>query len=160
MARDHARLQVNIWHDPEFRALTQDAQWAYFAILSQPGLSYVGIIDYLPTRLGSLTTDGTEARAKKAIKALEKARYVVLDEKAAELLIRTYVRHDGVLGRVNMGKATARAYGKVTSLHLRQVIIDELAKAYNADPEAAGWTGFGEIEPDAMSDVVDVASRM
>lgn len=160
MARDHARIHVSIWHNPDFRALSASAQHAYFTIISQPGLSYAGVLDYFPTRIAALSAGNTPRRVAEAVTKLHTSRFIIVDERTAELLVRTYVRHDGVLGRVNMGKAVARAYGRVMSLDLRRCILTELAKAHRDDPNAQGWVGFSELEPEAMLQVIDQSAAM
>ena len=160
MARDHARLQVSRWHDRDWRGLSPDAQHMYDTILSQPGLSYAGVLDYFPGRLASLAKGNTPKRVAVAIEKLVVARFVVVDEATAELLVRTFVRHDGVLARVNMGKAVARAFGRIMSPKVRNAVLDELARAYNDGESHVGLSGFAEIEPDYMAEVIDRASRI
>lgn len=160
MARNHARILTKIWQDPDFRALTVDAQHAYFAVVSSPALSYVGVMDYIPQRIAGLALGHTERRAKAALELLDASRFLVVDKSTAEMCVRSLVRHDRILERINMGKATARAFGKVTSLCIRDTLINELGRVYATDRNMAGWTGFKEIDPDAMADVIDAASRM
>jgi hypothetical protein len=160
MARNHARIFTSIWHDPDFRALTVDAQHAYLAALSNPDLSYAGVLDYIPQRLAGMAAGHTARRANAALTQLEQHNFMVIDRNTAEMCVRSLVRHDGVLERINMGKATARAYGKVMSLPIRDALIDELARAFSDDPNLAGWPGFQEIDPDAMDRITETASRM
>lgn len=160
MARDHARIQVRRWHDPDFRSLAADAQHMYDTILSQPGLSYAGVLDYIPGRLASLAKGNSAKKVEASVEKLVVARFVVVDEATAELLIRSFVRHDGVLARANMGKAVARAYGKVLSPKVRNAVLDELARAYNEGESHSGLSGFADIEPDAMADVIERAERI
>lgn len=160
MPRDHARLQVARWHDQDFRGLSPDAQHMYDTILSQPGLSYAGVLDYFPSRLATLAKGNTAKRVTTSVEKLVVARFVVVDEASAELLIRSFVRHDGVLARANMGKAVARAFGRILSPKVRSAVLDELARAYNEGKSHSGLSGFSEIDPDAMAEVIDRASRM
>src|SRR5690349_13811993 len=110
MARDHARIYLAIWNDENCHKRDQAAQHTYWMLLSQERLSYCGVLDYFPSRLATLTDGATEAKIKAAVKTLERRKFVVLDPETHELLIRTYVRHDGVFDRVNMGKAVGRAF--------------------------------------------------
>lgn len=158
MARDHARMQTARWAKEDWRDLRWEAQWAYDAIVSQQALTYVGVLDYRPGRLAVLADGATTRKVEQAVAQLEAARYVVIDRQTEELLIRTYVRHDGVLDRVNMGKAVARAFAKVISLELRQAILAELARHYREHPSLAGWHGIKELSPDVMTSIHDVAS--
>lgn len=158
MARDHARLQTAIWRNKEFRALNSSAQHLYFTIISQPTLSYCGVIDWWPNRLAVLSADGNEKEIYEAVSELIESDFVYVDQETSELLVRTYVKHDGVLQRTNMGKATARALEKVVSLGLQDLIRQELARLYVAQPTLAGWGGFDEVCPTDFEAIVAMAS--
>lgn len=160
MARNFARIYTRIWHDRDFRALKLDAQHAYFAVLSSPDLSHIGATDYLPQRIAGLSADGNKRRATAALAQLVESRFIVVDESTAEMCIRSLVRHDGIFDRVNMGKAAARAFGKVLSLEIRDALTDEMARLYRDDQTLHGWSGFAEIDPDAFDIVTKTASRM
>ena len=160
MARDHARIKTSRQRDGDWRGLTMPAQWAYDAICTSEALSYVGVIDYRPGKISVLAKGVTPKKVEAAVKELEAARFVVVDWVTEELLIRTYVRHDGVLARVNMGKAMGRSLAKVVSLDVRDAILTELARCYRDDHKAAGWVGFAELFPDDMATVTAMASAM
>lgn len=147
MARDHARIQVDIWGDEDFRALPVQAQSTYLTVVSQPRLSYCGVLDYFPGRLAALSSDGTESKVKAAVKVLERARFVVVDRGTQELLVRTYIKHDGVMQRPNMGKAMGRALANVVSDKIRAVIRSELARLHDEEPGLSGWVGFRAEHP-------------
>lgn len=160
MARDHARILTAIWRDPDFRALPLEPQYAYLAIVSQQALTYAGVLDYRPGRLAALSKGTGTRRIESAIKALTAARFVVVDHETEELLARSYVRHDGVMDRVNMGKAVGRALDKVVSLPLREAVLRELTRLYVDRPTLSGWVGFGDLNPDAMAHVGAMASTI
>lgn len=153
MARDHARIQVALWSDPDFRTLSCDAQRMYLVLLSQPRLSYCGSLDYLPTRLAVLAVDESPEDVETAIKTLEGSRYVVVDRDTHELLVRTFVRHDGLLGSPNVTKAMLKDRACLLSEPLRNVLDDELRRAYRDDPRAAGWKGFKAADPELFAEV-------
>lgn len=148
MARDHARIQTVIWRDKEWRSLTREAQHLYFTIVAQPGLSYCGVMDWWPNRLAALSAGTEESDVFAATKELMDAHFIYVDQKTSELLVRTYIKHDGVMQRSNMGKAVGRAMEKVASLDLLDVIFAELAKLYKSDPSKQGWSGFAELYSD------------
>lgn len=161
MARDHARMQTKLWApESDFRALSWEAQWAYEMLCQQEALSYAGVLDYRPGRFSVLAKGLTAAKVQGAVKRLEAARYVIVDRKTEELLVRTYVRHDGVMDRANMGKAVGRALAKVVSVELHRAIVDELAKHYEARPSLAGWDGLADLYPDVMARVSGMASTI
>ena len=147
MARDHARFKIKVWDDADFTALRVAEQHAYFALSSNRGLSRCGVITYIPNRFENLAADLTAARLKAAVTGLRAARFVVLDEHTQELLVRTYVRHDGVLDRLNMGKATGSAFEAVVSDSIRAAIGDELARLMKEKPDLEGWKGLAMTSP-------------
>ena len=160
MARDHARIKTSRATDRDWLALTQGAQWTYDTILRQPRLSYCGVIDYFPGRIAKQSSDATEAKVKTDVKRLERARFVVVDHDTSELLIRSYIRHDGVLDRVNMGKACARAFLAVSSAKLRDAFLMELARLMNERPTLAGLQGFADMTPDGFAMASAMASTV
>jgi hypothetical protein len=160
MARDHARLKTSRNNDDDWRALTMDAQWLYDSVLTQQKLSYCGVLDYFPGRIAQMAAGVTEAKVRTAVKRLEKARFIVVDEDTAELLIRSFVRHDGVMDRMNMGKAMTRALLTVTSRKVRDAVLMELARLMEEAPRLAGWAGFEEIAPDEYAMATAMASTI
>ena len=160
MARDHARLQTRIWTDCDFRSLTRDAQHMYFTLTTQPALSYCGVMDWWPGRLAQLAKDADEATVFDAVKHLIDTRYIELDPETSELLVRSYVRHDGVLDRINMGKACGRALEKVVSLDLRDTVIRELARLYKEKPYLPGFKGIEELYSTEYQTVTSMALGM
>lgn len=159
MARDHARIYVAIWSDPDFRALPIPPQHAFFMLLSQPRLSYCGVMDYLPNRLAKMSDKATARSVTNAVAALEDAHFVVTDEDTGELLIRSFVRHDGLLAMPNMTKAMVKDYLTVLSDRLRDVITDELCRSYLEAPDMGGWKGLAAASPALHSMVTTKGSR-
>lgn len=160
MARDHARMQTARWNDPDWRRLTQAAQHTYDMLTSHPDLSYCGVLDYLPARWLDLSMDLTEAKIKGAIRILERHRFVVVDRRTAEILVRSFIRHDKVLARRNMGHACGRALGLVHSGPIRDSILTELARLYLEDSSLDGWSGLRDYDPIAFDMACAMASDM
>lgn len=147
-------MQVAIWDDPDWCRLDVAAQHAYWLLMSSKGLSYCGVLDYVPGRFRGKAKGLTAPKLKAAVATLQRNRFVVLDEDTSEALVRTYVRHDKVMERRNMGKAVAYAYGQVVSPDLQVCVRIELARLHHEHPELAGWAGFEQIEPDAYKAVL------
>lgn len=160
MARDHARIKTSIWDDEDFTKLSIAAQHAYFLLTSNLGLSRCGVITYVPARYTHLADDLTEARLRKAVDTLAATRFAVVDNRTQELLIRSYVRHDGVLDRLNMGKAVGTAYEAVVSQRIRDAIGGELRRLMTDRPDLAGWKGLAETSPMAHAMACGIESRM
>lgn len=149
MARDHARIKTKIWEDPAFLSLKVVEQYAYIAIVSHPKLSWCGVVDYIPARFEGLASDLTETKFKAAVRGLTAQNFVVIDTKTQELLVRSYVRHDNILDRTNMGKAVGSAFNRVASSQVRAAIGVELARYMAAKPHLEGWRGLAATSPEA-----------
>lgn len=160
MARDHARIQTRIWNDKDFRSLTCAGQHMYFTLTSQPALSYCGVMDWWPGRLAQLANDADEATVYAAVKELLDTDYVCLDAETSELLVRSYVRHDRVLERANMGKAVGRALERVVSLDLRDTVFRELSRLHKESPKLPGFAGFKELYPTEFQTLTSMALGM
>jgi len=160
MARDHARVKTSIWDDPDFIGLRVSEQHLYLAVMSNKGLSRCGVITYIPSRFEHLAADMTAARFKAAVTGLRQARFFVLDERTQELLLRSYVRHDGVLDRLNMGKACGTAFEAVVSDDIKQATGQELARLMKEEPDLKGWEGLAATSPIAHAMACGMESGM
>ena len=139
MARDHARLLVSTWDDAEFVSLTTSAQSVYFSLISSPDLSWCGVAPLLPQRLIRNAADLTERKVKQAMADLAERRFLIIDTDTAEVLVRTYVRHDGILKQPNVTKALVRAMDRVHSAALVEVVKGELGRLLTDEPDHKGW---------------------
>lgn len=156
MAREHARIWVSIWEDQDFLDLEPIEQWVYFALCSNKDLSYCGVVDYVPERFMRLAKGLTKRRFTAALAVLRDANFVVVDERTVELLVRSYVRHDGILKVPNVAKAMVRALYRTHSRQLRDVVVAELVRARIEEPDAAGWRGV-KSESEAL--FVDICAK-
>lgn len=129
MARSYAKLLLSVWRDPEFRALPAAAQRMYFTLLSQPKLSHAGCIPHQPVLWAKLAPDTTNRDVTGALDWLAEARFVLVDPDTEEVLIRTFIRHDGGAKNPNMRKAIESAVAAIESEALRAVAAAELARA-------------------------------
>jgi hypothetical protein len=124
MARNHGRILASVWVDPDWVALPPRQQWLYMLLLSQPRLSLVGTIDYRPAKWARLAEGVDTATVEAAAAGLEAARYVLIDRDTEELLVRTFVRHDGVgRGNANLRKGMWAHWMDVASEALREAVI-------------------------------------
>ena len=97
MARDHGRVLVQIWSDPEWIQLTEAAQRAYILALSQPDLSYAGVLATRYKRWSGFAANSSVTKIRRAVRELEDAGFVMVDDDTEEMWIRTFVKHDGIL---------------------------------------------------------------
>lgn len=160
MPRDHARTYTAIWDDKDWRKLDQPAQHTYWMLTSNKDISYCGALDFIPGRFIDHTAGLTEVKFKASIRMLERHRYIVVDRKSQELLVRSFIRHDNILARRNIGNACARALGKVHSQSIREVVLHELARLWLDDSTREGWVGFKDYDPMAFDMACAMASDM
>lgn len=144
MARTQANVYLTIWADPDFRTLSPDAQWLYFVMLTHESLNYCGVMDWRPARLASMTVGMTVERVESAAFELGQRHMIAVDEVTEEALVRSFVRHDGVLKQPNPTRGMVREFGGIASLKIMELVAREVRRAFDEHPE---WKGFEEAAP-------------
>lgn len=139
MARDHARIRVDIWSDEDWRDLPSVSQWLYLYLLSSPALNFCGVTDWRPARIAALNAEMKADDVEYAAAWLEAGEFLVIDRDTEEALIRSWVKHDGLVASPNMTKAMVKAHAAIGSGILRAVIVDQLERLKQANPQLAGW---------------------
>ena len=139
MARTHARIKTEIWHNDDWRALSMPAQHLYFTLITDPELSYCGIADWRPKRLAGRAGAWLPEAVNIAAYELVAAHFIAICEDTEEALVRTFVRHDGVLQNAKLAVSAANAVGAVASNDLRAIVIAEMVKARKDNPDWAAW---------------------
>jgi len=128
MARSHARVFTAIWDDPDFLALTGLAQRCYLMLLSQPTLGHAGVLSTTVRRWTLLCADEDEGRLRVAIAELAEHRFVVVDERTEELLVRSLIRHDGVWKQPKVLAVAITEAARIMSAALRACVAEELGR--------------------------------
>ncbi|WP_053619662.1 hypothetical protein [Nocardiopsis sp. NRRL B-16309] len=129
MARNFAQFQSRTWTDDHFKSnLTADSQWLYFALLSQPNLNGAGVLPLQDRRWKKLAKDMTADRIEGALDELCAHWYVLVDEETEEVLIRTFIRNDGLWKQPNVLKSALGHAKNTMSATLRAVIWHELQR--------------------------------
>ena len=128
MARNHARIYATIWADPDFLALSCDAQRLYMLLLSQPNLSHCGLLPLTVKRWASKASDSMPSRIENALDELHERRFVVLDFNTEELLIRSFIRGDEVYRQPNVLSAAAKDAVGIVSPLLRDELLAEIER--------------------------------
>ena len=158
MPRDHARINLAIWNDPDWRRLPPLAQHLYLTLWTHPDLSYAGVVDWRPGRIAALAGGWTASDVSAAADCLEARLFVVRDEDTEECLIRSWVRWDGLLKQPIMAVSFANAYAATASNTIRGVIVHEAKKTYERQPEMAGWSK-GQVRAILDNPSLDPATR-
>lgn len=129
MARNYAQIKSDIWKDEHFKTtLGVDAQWMYFTLLSQPNLNGAGVLPLQDRRWRRLAEDLTADRVETALQRLQDHWYVLVDEDTEEVLIRSFIRNDGLWKQPNVLKSALGHAKNTLSGTLRAVIWHELER--------------------------------
>lgn len=145
MARDHARIKIDIWADDDFGTLSHSAQWLYLYLLSSPTLNFAGVTDYRPARISGRSPSLTAELVEEYAAELEAGEYIIVDRKTEQVLIRSFVKHDGLLRSPNMAKALTKEYLRIESRTLRAVLVGQLLTLQEQSPELKGWAFLGDV---------------
>lgn len=151
MARTHAKLLCSIWSDEDFTSRSAGAQRLFLLVISQPKLSICGVIDYVPARWARTAPGMTVEDVEALVGELEEHGYVAVDRDHAELLIRSFVKNDGVCARWQMVKAMWSAWEATSSPELRLKVLENL-------PEEA-WSVTDKCEPPRNAIAARLAMR-
>lgn len=167
MARRYARLMVTIWKDDDYKTLGLELQGLYNALLAYPGISWCGVVDYIPKRLMQIDKTLTEDSLWQLLARLHDHSMIAIDQSTDEMLVRTFIKHDEILKQPNVTKAMAKAIDEVHSDTLRDMIFYELGKLYIQHPDLDGFRhlndGFGTtmmlIEESAEAILTELRER-
>lgn len=139
MARDRANINTGIWNDADYRKLTVDAQHLYYMLMTHPTLTYVGVADWRPKRLTAYAAGLTVERIEAAAAELVAGHYIVIDDDTEEVLVRSFVKHDGLLKQPRLSVSMANAYATTASNQIRGVVVHELLRQRHENPEYKCW---------------------
>lgn len=142
--REYSKVLLTIWNDPDFRARTVDGQMLYFLLLTHPTLSACGVAEWRESKLVRLAADWTIPRLRRAAWDCAEANLIAVDPETEEALVRSFVRHDGVLKSPNMTKKLVREYGAIASPMLMELVSREVRRAFDEHPD---WKGRGIADP-------------
>ncbi|GAA3705865.1 hypothetical protein GCM10023081_47090 [Arthrobacter ginkgonis] len=145
MARVYAQTDVGIWSDDDFLDLGLHAQWLYWHLFSQPDLSYCGVTDWRPKRIVPKAAGLTLGTVLDAARELCERHYIVTDEDTEEVLVRSFVRSDGLLKQRNMGAAVAKAHATIASRTLAGVVVHELQRLHAEHPDWSSWSALESV---------------
>jgi hypothetical protein len=139
MARTHGRIYSRIW-DGDFRDLSRNAQWTYKFLLSQADLNQAGLIGLRLRRWADSALDVSPDDLLGDLEELERARWVVVDHDAEEVLVRTFIRNDGVYRQPNVMLAAGNDAREMRSPKLRAALLLELDRipVHELSDEAKG----------------------
>lgn len=137
--RDFAQIKLSIWNDDSFLDLSSDAQLLYFVLISHPTMNRAGVGTWHAGRLSGLCSSWSRPVVVSAARELIDGRFIVIDEDTDEFLVRTFVRHDGLMKQRNLATTMAREFAAVGSRAIKGVVVWELRRLHEEHPEFKGW---------------------
>ncbi|WP_408930783.1 hypothetical protein ACKFR8_05215 [Corynebacterium axilliensis] len=137
--RDFAQIKLSIWNDDAFLDLSNNAQLLYFVLISHPTMNRAGVGTWHAGRLSGMCASWTRQDVERAACELIDGRFIVVDEDTDEFLVRTFVRHDGLMKQRNLATTMAREFAAVGSRSIKGVVVWELRRLHEEHPEFKGW---------------------
>lgn len=137
--RDFAQIKLSIWNDDAFLDLSNNAQLLYFVLISHPTMNRAGVGTWHAGRLSGMCASWTRQDVERAACELIDGRFIVVDEDTDEFLVRTFVRHDGLMKQRNLATTMAREFAAVGSRAIKGVVVWELRRLHEEHPEFKGW---------------------
>lgn len=126
MARGHGRILTTIWEDTDFLKLDEKEQRFYLFLISQPNLNHAGLLPLTLRRWSRKANGMTSADVEKRLQSLDEAGFIVVDEDTEELLIRSFVRNDGVWRMPKVMGAMVSGAMEISSRRLQQALLAEM----------------------------------
>lgn len=126
MARKEARLQLGLWCTG-LDGLSAHGKLMYCVVVTEKTLTHCGVG---ALRVGRWAKDASlsTSLAQKALDELVASRHVLVDEDTEEVLVRTFIRGDGIIKQPQMMKSALREALTVESPALRAMLAAELRK--------------------------------
>lgn len=147
MPRDYAQIRPDIWADDHWRTLTPGAQWLYMHLLTSPRLTHAGVTDWRPARIAKIARTLTPDGVRKYADELTRERFVLPDEETEEIVIRSFIRHDGVLLNPNLWKSLGAAFADIYSAPIKAMVAAEVLRLRDESPEAVVTPKGREVNP-------------
>lgn len=148
MARDYANLRSAVWADQDFRELSMSSQWAFMMLISQPNISSAGVLPLARRRWAGYAKNLSSSTIGDALKELGHGNFILVDEDAEEVLVRSFVKWDRGYMNSKRLPAILSDTEAIHSAQLRNTVIAELTKL-NVKAELPALT---DSPSDALSD--------
>lgn len=133
--REYARIGVNMPEEASIKALDVEPQWLYDRLLLRPEISRCGIVPWRPAVLADLGRNSSDAKVRRWVRQIETGGQVVLDEPYAEVLVRTFVKHDKLLAQPNIVPHLVYDFGLIASAKVRLAFLREFRRLWDLDAE-------------------------
>jgi len=136
-----------MWASEKWRELSTGAQWLYMHLLTSPTLNYVGVADWRPARIAAKVRDVSIQDVLDRAAELEAGRFVFCDSATEEIVIRSFLKHDGLLLNPNLWRSVGNDFADVSSIRLMGVISREARRLREAHPDGFQTSKGGVVNP-------------
>jgi hypothetical protein len=123
VARSEARLLFSVWEG--LAEISDPAKLAYFAVLTDSSLTQCGAGPLRPSKWCK-NLRWKRDLIEPVLSELDEHRKIFVDHDTEEVLIRTFVRRDGVAKMPNVLRAALKSAYMIESLRLRKELAVEL----------------------------------
>jgi hypothetical protein len=146
-------MQRDVKIDPDYKGLTRDGQWLYGALLLD--VDFVGVADWSPKKIAKHAIETTALDVERAAAELRAKLFIVVDDETDEVLVRTFIKHDGLYKQPNMCVAMVKAFRKIGSPVIQGVIAHELHRIKQATIEEIDGAGLPPTKKKSEQDKAD-----
>lgn len=145
--RNYGNIATAIWRDPDFIALSINAQRTYMLIITQQDISSVGTLAITLRRWARMASDSSQECLSDGLAELEDARFIALDWDHEELLVRTFVKWDG--GHTNPKRLLSI---KAAAVGVTSPILGPIMSAELTSLGIAHETSFPQVDSHSDAD--------
>lgn len=138
--REFARIGTDMPDEDSIKALDVEPQWLYDRLLLRNEMSRCGVVPLRPALWADLAANATETKIARWLRALTEGGHVVVDERYQEAFVRTFVRHDGLLGQPNVVANMCNDFTLIASQAVRFAFLAEFRRIWHL-PLSAAWRG-------------------
>ena len=136
MARSEARLLFTVWEG--LAELSDTGKLAYFAVMTDPSLTQCGAGPLRPSRWSKkLGWRAEPSKIEQALSEVDEHRKIFVDHDTEEVLIRTFVRRDGVARMPNVLRSALKSAVMIESPRLRKELAVELRTLHDERADEA-----------------------
>lgn len=170
MAREFGKLWFSMFTDEDFARQPVGDKYLYQTLLGQPSMNYAGVQAINMRRLRKANRDGdvlpSEAEIEKRLIRLEERGFVFTDDETGELLVRSFMRVDGIIEQPNVLKSALRQAAQVESPKIAAVLLSEIERLgepkLKAETEAAMRlrASIGELRAAAVNHLETLAEGL
>ena len=116
-------MKASIWEPSNaFRTLSRGAQWTYLMLISQPQINNLGMLVYAPEKWVRMSPALTVEELEADLLELQQRWYIVVDSAVAELLVRSFIRHDKVWSQPKLVANARQLIREVESTEILEML--------------------------------------